>query len=88
MSSAVVKESASAVADSVVCKWWTDCEITLMHQTGWAISRYAVCEEWCYVPREQVSRCGSPNGPACHGLFDDARDAMQLHRWLALHGTK
>ena len=87
MSTALI--DAPAVADDqAACKWRPDGDFALVHPTGWSIARYAVYDEWRYLLWEPVDRCTCANSTPFHGPFTDPREAMRLHRQLALHATE
>jgi len=85
---AVDLDIQAAAEDSAACKWRPQGEFALVHPTGWSIARYAVHDEWRYLLWQPVDLCAGANSSMFHGPFTDVREAMRLHRRLALHETE
>lgn len=85
---AAVLEAPATVDEPAACKWRPDGAFALVHPTGWSIARYAVYDEWRYLLWEPVDWCTGANSTTFHGPFNDVREAMRLHRRLALHETE
>ncbi|REE06524.1 hypothetical protein B0G71_8202 [Paraburkholderia sp. BL27I4N3] len=90
MSAMDVTEVAAVVAadDPGLCRWRPSGEFAMVHPSGWSIARYLVYDEWRYLLWEPVDLCRHARGNASHGPFRNVRDAMRLHRQLALPDSR